>query len=862
MGGDAAETAGTRIVRRMRFCAPSRLRNTFACLVVTVILAEVGGWATSRAAEIPGVADFITSHCLDCHSGDHPEAGLPLDRLDNSLSDTATLGRWEAIHDRVARGEMPPADAPQPPPAERQRFVAALNRSLTDASRAQQAAHGRVRLRRLNRREYEHTLRDLLALPHLEVSGMLPPDQTAHGFDTVGSALELSHVHMARYLDAARYALDKAIVLAPPPEPTTTFLEARTNGRLQQVLKKQREAVAVGDAVGLLRQPNTAQAPWWWSKFAPPIDGRYRIRMKSFGFVWDRGQILPAERTHVVTLHAVSGTTKRPLGTFDMGRTADSATIHDFTTFLRQGDQLQMWFETLDDRNKGNTKLSDYTAPGVAVEWLEVEGPFVETPPSAATRRLFGDLPVAPWSDETGLQEPPVPVIVSGVGKRARREPAKRNKVTLYHVVSEQPHRDAERLLIRFAEQAFRRPVQPDELQDILDLVHAKLDRTFCFQEALRTGFQAALCSPEFLFLQEEPGPLDDFAVAARLSYFLWSSLPDEELRSAAEQGVLHDPAELRRQVDRMLDDPRSERFVTSFCGQWLDLDRITVTQPDEQLYPEFDQWLLDSMVQETHAYVTEMLRRDLGAAALVDSDFLMVNGRLAALYGLPDVDGVTLRPVRLPADSPRGGLLTQASILKVTANGTTTSPVTRGAWVLDRIFGQPSPLPPANVPAIKPDVRGTTTIREQLRQHRNDDACAVCHRRIDPPGFALESFDVIGGWRDRYRALGEGDIPDATLKDGRPVTYRLGQPVDPSGVTPGGQPFRNIHEFRTFLLSRRHQLARNLVERLLTYATGAAPQFADREIVEQILERTEDSGFGLRSLIHAVVRSDAFLRK
>jgi hypothetical protein len=267
-------------------------------------------------------------------------------------------------------------------------------------------------------------------------------------------------------------------------------------------------------------------------------------------------------------------------------------------------------------------------------------------------------------------------------------------------------------------------------------------------------------------------------------------------------------------------------------------------------------------MVKETKAYFTEMLRHDLNIEHVIDSDFVMINGRLAKLYDIPDVDGVNLRRVKLPDDSPRGGLLTQASFLKVTANGTTTSPVTRGAWVLDRVYGQPAPLPPSNVPAIEPDLRGTTTIREQLDQHRNIEACATCHRRIDPPGFALESFDVIGGWRDRYRSLGEGENANATFKDNRPVRYKLGLPVDTSGVAPDGQPFNDIHEFRQTLLSQKRQLARNLTERLLTYATGAGIQFADREVVEHILKETEESGHGLRSIIHAVVQNEVFQRK
>jgi len=828
--------------------------------------AAVLGQETSASSRTI-VEQFVAANCLDCHAGDAAEADLRLDEADLTLTTPDDVQRWVRIYDRVERGEMPPAGVEQPSPVQRSKMTDALRENLLRASRRSQATDGRVQLRRLNRVQFETILRDLLALPHLEVAEMLPPDDSAHGFDNVSSALQLSFVHLSRYLDAADAALEKSIVLAPRPDPIDVHLEARSNGRFAQVLRKAREAVPVGTAVGLLRQPNTAQAPWWWSKVAPPVDGTYRIRMKSFGFMWDKGSIREADRSHVLTFHAVQGTTKRPLGSFDVGPSPDDPTVHDFTAFLRQGDQIQIWIETLDDRNKGQRELSDYTAPGVALDWLEVSGPLsldtvAASPLPASYHRLFGELPVTEWSSESGLREPALPMIVDGVGKRAKRVPAKRKRVALYHVDSSDRSADARRLLNTFAERAFRRPTSAAQLEDIVELVEAKLEEKYCFQEAMQVGFEAMLCSPEFLFLQEQPGLLDDYALATRLSLLFWNSLPDDVLLQLAASGKLHRSDELARQVNRMLDDPRSKRFIESFCGQWLDLRRISVTQPDEVLYPEYDELLLASMVKETEAYFAELIREDCGVAYLVDSDFAMVNERLARLYDIPGVQGVRIRRVALPTDSSRGGLLTQASILKVTANGTTTSPVTRGAWILDRLYGTPAALPPANVPAVEPDLRGTTTIRQQLQQHRNDESCATCHRRIDPPGFALENFDVIGGWRDRYRSLGVGDIvSDDSISD-RPVRYRLGLPVDASGIAPGGQTFRDINGFRQIMLSQQEQLARNMAERLLVYATGAGVQFADRVVIEDILAQTQSDAYGLRSLIHAVVQSPTFRSK
>jgi len=820
----------------------------------------------SEASAAYDLAGFIDSNCLDCHAGESAEAGLDLERMVSDADTRFPTDRWAKVHDRVKAGEMPPPDYGSPDQPDRDRFVVASADRLRRADKERQATEGRTVYRRLNRVEYENTLRDLLRLPNLEVAGMLPPDSSAYGFDKVGSALDVSHVQLARYLEAAGAAIDQAMgpVLqhGERPETQVLHLDAKTNGRLEQVLRKGKEAVPVGEAVGLLRQPNTAQAPWWWSKFSPTVDGTYRIRMKTHGFVWDRGEVLPADQNHVVTYYALRQTTKRPLGTFDIGPSADQASIHEFDAHLRVGEQLQFWLETLSDQNRGNTPMEEYVAPGVAVEWLEIEGPLFPQWPPASYRQLFGDLPVQDWDPDSNVQPPPLPIHYDGVGKRAKLVQAKPGKTTLRHVVSRQPDADARRLLLRFANRTLRRSVGGDEIRDIVELVQARLDAHVSFQEAMRVGYQAILCSPEFLFLDESPGQLSDFALASRLSYFLWNSLPDDELRRAASRNELHRADVLSAQVERMLNDPKANRFVEDFCGQWLDLRRITVTQPDEQLYPEFDQFLLDSMVRETRRYFAEMVRDDLGADHLVGSDFLMINERLAELYEIDGVEGCTIRKVDLPADSPRGGFLTQASVLKVTANGTTTSPVTRGAWVLDRLYGRPPLPPPPNVPAVEPDLRGATTIRRQLEKHRDDEACATCHRAIDPPGFALESFDVIGTWRDRYRALENGEPPQVKEIMGKPVVYKLGLPVDGSGVDPGGESFEDVHEFRAILLSRKETLAKNLAERLVVYSTGAGIDFADRDAIAKILNETRDTGFGLRSIIHAVVQSDLFQRK
>ena len=423
------------------------------------------------------------------------------------------------------------------------------------------------------------------------------------------------------------------------------------------------------------------------------------------------------------------------------------------------------------------------------------------------------------------------------------------------------PATDAQHLIAPFLRRAFRRPVAPEETARYVALARQRLEANDCFQDALRTAYKAALCSPDFLFLLEKPGPLDDWALAARLSYFLWSSLPDEALLASAEQGKLHDPEVLPAEVERMLADPRSERFAEDFLDQWLDLREIDLTSPDRRLYPEYSPYLRASMLGESYAFFRELLRADLGAANIVDSDFALLNQKMAEHYGIAGVTGSGFRRVALPAgeSAHRGGVLTQASVLKVTANGTVTSPVKRGAWVQRKIVGQPPNPPPPNIPAIEPDVRGATTVRELLAKHRSSASCAACHAQIDPPGFALEKFDVIGGWQDRYRSLGEGVPPDPAKTEGHKVGYRLALPVDAAGESAAGRAFHDVDEFRAILLQDQRQLARNLVTQLLIYATGAPAGFSDRADIERILDATADRSYGIRSLIHALVQSPSF---
>jgi hypothetical protein len=379
------------------------------------------------------------------------------------------------------------------------------------------------------------------------------------------------------------------------------------------------------------------------------------------------------------------------------------------------------------------------------------------------------------------------------------------------------------------------------------------------FTEAMILSFASVLCAPDFLYLENQAGDLDDRELAVRLSYFLWNGPPDAELLK--QKKLSRNPA-LEKQVERLLRDDRSNRFLYSFLDYWLDLKEINATTPDAELYPDYylDDMLTESSIRETRLFFRELLDNDLPVRNLIDSDFSFINERLADHYGLPHFEGVEPRRFALPADSLRGGLLTQASVMRVTANGTTTSPVLRGAWIMKRIMGVEIPPPPSGVAAIEPDTRGATTIREQLDKHREVQSCNSCHAKFDPVGFALESFDVAGGWQDRYRAVNEEGEPAVGFgKNGHLFIYRYAQPVDCAGELADGRTFSDIQALKDLLITEDRQIARNLVNRLIVYATGAPVSFADRIEVEKILDKCEKNSFGMKSLIHGVVQSELF---
>ncbi len=841
------------------------------------------------------IRSFIDGHCVACHDAGNKKGGLDLDSIAFEPGDPPNFAKWVKVFERVSAGEMPPKKRPRPEPKEVASFSRSLASALTASERDRVARDGRATRRRLNRHEYENVLRDLLSAPWLEVKEMLPEDGVAHRFNKVGDALDVSHVQMARYLIAADYALRQAMAFQVnrPPSKTVRY-HARDQSsftgkfkysvfntaperatfptlgsKAQPDVRSGKEPLTVGpsdperreqEGVGLVCGAYEPIEPKF-NAFRAPSTGRYRLRFNAQSvwvgpngsnangsvansgpkrwFIPNFDDVSAGRRSEPITIYSETPPRQlRLIGSFDI---TPEAGVHELDAWLLAGETIRPDASRLFRSRPGEARFQNPFAeqdgqPGVTYRWLEVEGPLHDQWPPAGHRLLFGDLPT--------------------------KKP--RNAKERVEVVSAEPEKDARTLLAAFARRAYRRPVEDGEALRFLPVVTGRLKAGASFADAMIAGYTAVLCSPEFIYIDEKPGLLDDHALAARLAFFLTNSEPDPELRSIADRGELRRPEVLRAQTDRLLDDPKSRRFVNAFLDYWLDLRKAAANTPDSSLYNDYylDDLLAESAVSETQLFFAELLRGDLPARNLISSDFVMVNERLADHYGLPGVQGVALRKVELPTDSVRGGLLTQASVLMVTANGTTTSPVLRGAWIMERILGQPSPPPPP-VPAVEPDLRGAQTIREQLAKHRDQASCATCHSKIDPPGFALESFDVMGGWRDRYRALADkGQREKGLGKNGQVFAFRYGLPVDCAGEMADGRKFSDIREFKRMLLADESQIARNLVHQLVVYATGEPVGFGDREQVEQILERTRPTGHGVRSLVHAIVQSELFLHK
>ncbi|MCY2977011.1 MAG: DUF1592 domain-containing protein, partial [Planctomycetota bacterium] len=721
------------------------MRQPFWCLLSYVVLTLVlevrihaqtiaTDFVSIQALSSASVSSFIQQQCMDCHSADSPEGEFTLTSYATQAPTQQDLDVWIKIHDRVVSGEMPPKN--NLTKEQIQPISKTLFDQLVELDRQAVLPTGRSVWRRMNRYEYENSLRDLLNAPWLQLKTILPEDGEQQRFNKIGEALDTSHVNLARYMQAADYALREVAASNPQaPERKVTRYYAREDGGFKgklrfgefnrsperavfplidyeadlDALNAEKPRYTVGDADPQQRERESfgvvassyEPIELRFSAFKAPVAGRYILRFKGYTF-WAAGEEKKwwrpvrektsiGRRSEPVAIYSVSPPRQlRKLGEFDF---QIEPSIQELDVYLLKGESIQPDAVRLfrsRPPNFRNPLAEKDGMPGVAFSYMEADGPIHDQWPTAGQKKLFGDLQVSKTA--------------SG-----------------FSVESKEPIEDAKRLLSSFLKAAYHRPVDAPELDRFMKVVTAALASQISFQEAMFAGYTAILCSPEFLCLEERVGHLEDSAIATRLSLFLWNSLPDAELRQLAEEGKLNDKAILKKQVRRLLDDDRSMQFIDAFLAYWLDLRKINDTSPDERLYPDYylDDSLVDAALNETQLFFRELIRENLPARNLVDSDFAFLNERLAQHYQIPEVQGVAMRRVALPASSPRGGMLTQASVLKVTANGTTTSPVVRGAWVNERILGIKNPPPPKSVPAVEPDTRGATTIRQQLELHR-----------------------------------------------------------------------------------------------------------------------------------------------
>ena len=956
----------------------------FAPVLVFAALAALPAWSAPAFSEDEVLA-FTDRHCSSCHNDVDKESGLDLTSFKYNPADAENFAMWVKIHDRVQSGEMPPKQKKRPDASGVASFVKTLDSMLTGSDGTRIAELGRSVDRRLNRTEYENTLRDLLQAPYLLVQDQLPPDGLAVNYNKLSRALDVSYVHMQKYMEAAEYAIKQVLAVSyVQPETKITRYYARNNfafsnqdgnpnrgrfpvldhgpdtevmlngpgGRGGQFGGGRGGPPSEGDAISGVK----SQTPLFagdenparrdkeamgitasmyrtgfqseWNQFSAPVTGRYNISISGYSIwvgpwgtrvdrlaagtgpktggeyveygampaewqipnFWDVQSGRRNEPIHVYAQNFPVGGSHR-IATYDT--TPDDQTVQIKGAYLALGEKITVDAVRFFRSRPGFTQINNYSnplaqrdgVPGVAFKWMDVEGPIYDPETEAGYKLLFGDLPVEKVTSGTaGVEIDAIVTTMGGArggvaaGGRRGQAPAAvqqqgggrggvRPVKVLVEVQSKNPRQDAERLLRAFLPVAYRQPVEETEVKRLMTLFQNRYDRGIGFAASMMACYTATMASEKFVFLNNgKPGRLDDQALASRLSLLLWNSQPDAAMQAHVTKGDLHNPAVLTAETDRLLADPRSQRFVNAFCDYWLELRKMDETTPDLNLYNDYfiDDALVEDSTEETRLFFNDLVQRNLPARNIVDSDFTFLNERMATHYGIPNVTGVGFRRVSLPADSIRGGIMTQASVLKVTANGTTTSPVLRGKWINERIMGFEIPLPPAAVPAVEPDVRGATTIREQLDKHRADESCAMCHKKIDPAGFALESFDVMGGFRERYRAIAEkGQTPAVGFgHNGWPLKYFMARPVDPSGELPDGRAFRDVRDLKKLLLADEAAVARNLARQLTIFATGAAISYSDRTKIDQILQKTAANQYGVRSILEGIIHSDLFLNK
>tara|TARA_Y100001934_G_scaffold11515_1_gene14619 strand:+ start:3020 stop:5368 length:2349 start_codon:yes stop_codon:yes gene_type:complete len=771
-------------------------------------------FSTASAAEKP-LVPFLRAYCLKCH-GEQKQKG---DRRFDHIAGPET---YQEILDVLNLAEMPPEDEKQPSTKQLKQVVAWLTSTLRKAREAARENVGKVVLRRLNRSEYLNTTRDLFEFKMIDFdpTTTFPPDDSVDGFNNNGEGLVTSDHLLRNYLAAARKIADKAIRPGPRPERIHYRAEGQEISGHSRGLRPEIARMTIKD-----RQPLGLRT---LDKRKIPADGEYLIRFKALAYNRKsryKDEDLrynsdePMRLSISIDSRELGATAHRIIGEYEI---PDEKIIEiEHRTWLDRGFTFHLhWANGPNGSFKRIMRkvLPKYTkdaiyplrnppemyigsGPELHVYSLEIEGPFYDQWPLPGFARYFPNPPRRP----------------------------------------DAAYLDAS--LTRLAQRAFRRPVTNAGLEPYLKLARQHLTDTKDFWKAANYGVRSLLVSPSFLYNPESgTGSCNPHELASRLSYFLWSSMPDDELRTHADDGSLLRPPELQRQVTRMLGDPKAKSFVSNFTDQWLGLRKLGEMPPDPEKNPSYYADNLESaMKEETRRFFAHLLAGNGSLLDFIDSDYTFANDALARHYGIRGIDGTNFRKISLQPSQHRGGLLGHGSILTATSNGVETQPVLRGVWILENLLGTPPNPPPPDVDPIEPDTRGVSTIRELMEKHRNNPTCFECHRKMDPLGLAMENYDHIGAWRDRYtkklRINAKGEMPDGTVFDG-------------------------VEGIRNYLKARPDQFTHCLTEKMLTYALGRRLAFTDRDDLAQIVETVARQNYNLRELVQQIVASEVFRSK
>jgi len=791
-------------------------------------LVSAGETSTTKAEFEKVIQPFLTSHCNSCHGEKKQKGELRVDTLSRDFDNGGSAGHWADVMDRISSGEMPPEDAEDRPKTEEvAKVVEWLASKLKEGEAARHAKRERVTFHKLTREEYANTIFDLLNVHYDAMDPTaLPEDPNWNGFERIGSVLSLSPAHVEKYFAAAEAALAEAFPVKTPEKTLTHWHATDMRGGMG---KKELQEKGLYDKVRLDVWPGITFGghPGHVQELNLKESGDYKIRIKLSGLK------PPGGRAPHLTIYAAD--LDRMLFEQDVLAPEDKPVTLEYRAHLTAGKHVirmtndvpgpsnlpragrhhtRRFFSLKEGREPWQYKLTDESltpiVPFLIVDWMEWEGPITEHWPTPAQQQFT-------------LKE-------NGTLEQARD------------------------ILTRFATRAFRRPVKSSEVDRFVNLVESEVKSGEKMDAALKTALLAVLCSKDFFYIvegsaEQNAAKINDWELATRLSYFLWSTSPDDALLEAAAKGTLRTPDVLRSQVARMLKDPKAARFSDSFSKQWLQLRHVGMFPPDKKLYPTYDDYLQKSMVGETTSFFREVLTKNLSLREFLDSDWTMMNARLAEHYLISGIEEDRFERVALNAESKRGGILTQASILSLTSDGTRHRPVHRGKWVLESIIGKSPPPPPANVKPIEPTPakQPKATLRMKLDAHKNDPNCASCHKKIDPLGFAFDNYDAIGRWRtEEVVKDGEGNNPK----------------VDASGELVDGRKFKDAAEFKKLMIGDIDKFNAAFVEKLAIFGLRRSMTFDDRADLAKIAKQTKAADYRVASIVEILVLSDLFQKR